>query len=144
MAVVFAIRPLLYRTNQSQLKKKVQIRKRSKKRMSGVSQVDIFHEIWGERPHKSEISGLDLDWICEDTDLWRSTFLHVLPKGRFPLYRNCKFNILIGSPEEHFLTDNGTKEQRDEYFKEKLAEGVFVDWSKFYSLQEQLKKKYPN
>lgn len=112
--------------------------------MSGVSQIDIFHEIWDERPHKSEISGQDLDWICEGTDLWRSCFAHLLPKGKYPQYRNNKANILLLEPIEHSLIDMGTQDQRDEYFKEKLAEGVFVDWSRFYSLQEQLKKKYPN
>lgn len=112
--------------------------------MSGTSQVSVFHEIWNERPHKSEISGQDLDWITEDTDLWRSCFAHVLNKNTHSLYRNYKKNILILHPDEHTRIDIGSDEQRQEYYKEKLAEGVLVCWHKFYDLQEKLKKQYPH
>ena len=111
--------------------------------MKETSQIEIFKEIYEERPHISELSGERIEYQI-DTPLWRSLFMHVLPKGRFPLLRTSKDNILLGTPTEHTLIDNGTEEQREEYRIEKLREGVVVRWSVFYNKQDKLKKQYPN
>lgn len=111
--------------------------------MKEKSQIEVFHEIWDERPHISELSGESLEWVQVDSDLWRCLFMHVLNKNNWPLYRTYKKNILLGLPREHALIDTGTKDQREQYRIEKFNEGIVVMWSVFYNLQYKLKKQYP-
>lgn len=72
---------------------------KSKKPLSNkrkpTGELDLFKEIWEERPHISEISGEPL----REFDV--RYFSHILPKSTFPLYRLRKENILLKTPEEH-------------------------------------------
>ena len=75
--------------------------------------------------------------------MWRCCFLHILPKGKWPLYRTYRGNLLLGHYEEHTLIDQGTEAQRQRYKEEWEAKGYTVDWDIFYDLQEKLKSFYP-
>ncbi len=55
-----------------------------------------FKEIWKERPHKSEISGTYLG--KEALSLY---FHHILPKSKYPQFRNLKENIILLTANEH-------------------------------------------
>lgn len=91
-------------------------KRRAKKKEDEPSMVDLFWEIWNERPRVSFISGKKLDKY-EDTDLWYSLFAHVLAKGKakFPDAKFDKENIVLLTPREHLLLDQGTEEERIKY-----------------------------
>lgn len=85
-----------------QEKHKKGLRKISLKRankLKGRSEIDVFNEIWDERPHVSELSGKPL--LPKGHILWFKQFLHVVNKGRFDSVRLDKRNILLGLPDEH-------------------------------------------
>lgn len=122
------------------------IASRSKKRIEEYKvygQNDMFIELWNASNKKSVISGRDLSNLEVDSNLWRCCFAHVLPKGKYPLYRLNKNNVLIVAPEEHSLLDQGTVEQREKYKQKWFSKGYEVKWEVFYDLKEELKKKYP-
>lgn len=93
----------------------------------------MFHEIWNERSHVCEFTGESLDQFY-GTDLWVNCFLHILPKGRFPLFKLYKNNIRLGYPEFHTIVDQGTKADR-----EKHPEWDFQFWDE---LVQQMKSEY--
>lgn len=63
----------------------------------------MFHEIWEERPHYSEISGTFLGH-----DYNPSFFAHILSKGAYEGLRLYKPNICLMTPEEHDVFDKQT------------------------------------
>jgi hypothetical protein len=65
------------------------------------SEIDVFKEIWDERPHISELSGLPLPYGPNNMQNWVKQFLHVINKGRSNDLRLVKRNIMLGTPEEH-------------------------------------------
>lgn len=65
------------------------------------SEIDVFNEIWQERPHISELSGKPLPYDKSNMKMWVCQFLHVLNKGRCPSMRLYKRNILLATPKEH-------------------------------------------
>jgi hypothetical protein len=67
----------------------------------GKTEIDIFNEIWEERPHVSELSGKPLPYDKSNMKMWVCQFLHVIGKGRSPSLRLDKDNILLGTPMEH-------------------------------------------
>ncbi len=115
-----------------------------------TGELELFIEIWKERKekdgrHRSFISGKYLDSYV-NTDWFLDCFPHVIPKngiGRLPAFPNKyvkdkllrlnKDNIVLATPQEHFLIDQGTKQQREEYEK---ANGCSFD--KFYEKQNRL------
>lgn len=93
-------------------KPKTPIKKVSAKeiiRKKGVTEINVFLEIWAERPHVSELSGLPLPYKPDNTAQWVKQFLHVLNKLRFPSLRLDKRNIMLGTPEEHDHQDQYEK-----------------------------------
>lgn len=62
-------------------------------------EVDMFRDIYIDRPHVSQLSGLPLLPPGHYQFFWQ--FLHVLPKGSYPHYKLNPENILLGLPEEH-------------------------------------------
>ena len=74
------------------------------------TELDMFRWIWSERPHVSFVSGRPVqdDVRC---------FAHVLPKGlnKYPHFRLNPDNVVLLTPEEHYLYDQGCKCDRDEY-----------------------------
>jgi len=84
---------------------------------SSNSQLEMFKEIWNERPHVSQISGKLL--VGQDHPNWVGQFEHVLPKGAFPKWKFNKNNIWLMTFEEHFdLTNNTHKCMKDSIFDE--------------------------
>ena len=81
-----------------------QISDKRKEKLKGYSQIDMFNEIWDERPHKSELTGDPL--LPKGHSKWHFQFLHVLGKGSFPQYELDKNNILLGTPDEHDHQDD--------------------------------------
>jgi hypothetical protein len=74
-------------------------------------ELEMFHEIWNERNHTCEFTGENLELIYA-TEWWVSCFAHILPKGRFPLFKLNKENIRLVYPEFHTIVDQGTKADR--------------------------------
>ena len=70
------------------------------------SEIDVFNEIWNERPHVSELSGKPLPYDKSNMKMWVCQFLHVVNKGRSPMLRLDKRNIMLGTPEEHDRQDS--------------------------------------
>ena len=87
---------------------------------------DLYTQIWKERPHFCEVTGENL-FFQEESDLWRSCFAHLFPKGKFPKWRSDKNNILLMHPSIHHLYDNSTKE--------KLIEKIGADGMKIILAQ---------
>jgi len=91
----------------------------------------MFKEIWNERPHKSELSGIYLPYFNV------SNFAHLLNKGYYSSERLNKDNIMLLTFEEHNLLDAGTIAQREAY-----AKRMKCDWSVVYDKKEKLKQVY--
>jgi hypothetical protein len=87
-------------------------------------QLDLFKEIWAERPHVSFVSGKPVYFIA-----W--TFAHVLSKGAYPAFKLKKENIILLTPEEHYKLDHEThKAKADKSF------------DKVFELASKLKTEY--
>lgn len=61
--------------------------------------LELFKEIWEERPHVSEASGKRL--FPMGHPLWHWQFCHILGKNVAPAYKHRKENIMLMLPEEH-------------------------------------------
>lgn len=99
----------------SSLKPKKKMRARAKKKPGQKTQIEIFLEIWDERPHISEISGIEL---CDPPDdkgdtagmiAWISQFSHILPKGSYATMKKVKRNIVLKTRQEHHLWETDKK-----------------------------------
>ena len=75
------------------------------------NEVDMFHTIWNERRHVCEFTGESLEQFY-GTDLWYSCFAHILPKGKFPLFKLNADNIRLVFPDFHTTIDQGTQKDR--------------------------------
>jgi hypothetical protein len=80
--------------------KKTKTKIKTKKK---TGELDVFIEIWNERPHFSQVSGKPITVFS----VW--CFAHILSKGAYPSYRLDKRNIYLVLPEEHVLYDNGDR-----------------------------------
>jgi hypothetical protein len=88
------------------------VKKVSKKPLFGFTcELEMFHQIWGERPHKCIFTGENLDQYF-GTDFWFSCFAHILPKGKFPLFKLNPENVRLVYPEFHSIVDQGTKDDQ--------------------------------
>ena len=56
----------------------------------------FFKEIWKKRPHKSEVSGTYLG-----REALSVYFHHILPKSKYPEFRNLEKNIILLTADEH-------------------------------------------
>jgi hypothetical protein len=104
-------------------RKHPKIAKRSEKNKELVKQQTLmFWEIWNERKHKSEVSGLPLGAF----DI--RYFSHVLTKAAYPKFRLKKENIVLMTPEEHFSWE--FDDRKDPKF------------AKVIELESELKREY--
>jgi hypothetical protein len=115
-------------------------RKRKNKRATGEKK--IFDEIWEEREHVSFLSDRPLvdpfgNVIHKSSSFYPNCFAHVLNKGKYPHFRLKKENIVLLTPAEHFMLDQGTIQHRDNY-----AEATGCDWGKIFELKERLIQQY--
>ncbi len=90
----------------------------------------LFQTIYNTRERVSFLSGKKIFGVV-------SNFAHVLPKGLYPEYRLYDKNIILLTPQEHYLFDFGTEEQREKYTKENNC-----SWDEIYKLREELKEEY--
>jgi hypothetical protein len=95
----------------------------------------LFESLWETRTKVSYLSGKDLSRTPDF--LMLNIFAHVLPKGKYPKYRLNAENIIFLDPDEHYLLDFGTEDQREKYAKENNC-----SWEDIYRLAEKLKKEY--
>lgn len=105
------------------------------------TQLAMFNAIWNSRDRVSWLSGISLNGY-QDTNKWYSCFAHVLPKGVFPKMKLFDKNIILLTPKEHGLLDQGTEEQRETYKQEQSVHGRDVNWNKIFTLREELKEFY--
>jgi len=113
---------------------------------SKIAESTIFHILWKIRPQKSFLTGM---WLrnFEGTPLWYNCFAHVLAKGqnKFPHFRHYMKNIVLLTPGEHALLDQGTEESRISYaldVEERTGGKGTADWAKLKALEDELRAEY--
>ena len=104
-----------------------------------LTQTLIFKQIWMLSNKRSFVSGLFLRSFAH-TELFPNIFAHVLAKGenQFPYFKYYAKNIVLLTPGEHALLDQGTEEARISYALDVKS----ADWSLLYALRDELKKEY--
>ncbi len=128
-------------------KPRQRLKPRAPRKPGQQSQVDFFKEIWQERKHVSEISGLPLipmpdDWEDEaHVRAWLGQFSHILPKGAYLKYKERKDNILLKTLPEHEFWEKNKGRAALAYLKEKPSKcvGAYQGWRKCDSLYLVLK-----
>lgn len=104
--------------NNKRLNKSVIVRKTT-------GELQLFKEIWNERPHYSQVSGKRLNGFNV------GYFSHILTKAAYPSYRLDKQNIVLKTLEEHHLWETQ---------RHKLTE--LPEWKWVFELEETLIRKY--
>jgi len=94
---------------------------------------DMFYKIWDERSHVCQFTGENLEWLF-GSNLWFSCFAHLLPKGKFPLFKLNAENVRIVLPEFHTIVDQGIDKDRLKH-----PEWDFKAWDE---LVYQMKSEY--
>lgn len=104
-----------------------------------LTQVALWKQIWIHSNKRSFLSGMHLREYL-DTALFANCFAHVLAKGQnqYPYFKYLASNIILLTPGEHALLDQGTEESRISYELDVPS----ADWSKVYKLRDELKKLY--
>jgi len=114
---------------------------------SQLAEATIFKIIWMTRPRKSFLTGQWLRDFQQGNPLWFNLFAHVLPKGqnKYPYFKHYMKNIVLLTPGEHALLDQGTEEARISYamdIEERSGGRITADWAKLKKLEEELKEEY--
>jgi hypothetical protein len=75
-----------------------------------TGELEMFNEIWDERPHVSEVSGAPL--LPKGHPQWHWQFAHIVSKKTYKKFMLRKDNIALVTPEEHDAYDKrgGTKD----------------------------------
>jgi hypothetical protein len=104
-----------------------------------LMQTAIFKQIWMHSNKKSMVSGLFLREFMQ-TKLFYNCFAHVLAKGQnqYPYFKYYAKNIVLLTPGEHALLDQGTEEARISYSLDVKT----ADWQRLYDFRDELKKEY--
>ena len=103
------------------------------------TELSCFKIVWSIPPPKSFLSGeLLLSYLHSGYSF--SCCAHVLSKAanKYPHFRLYLKNIILLSPTEHHLLDQGNEKQRITYAKEVKT----ADWSKIDRLREELLQEY--
>jgi hypothetical protein len=113
---------------------------------SKVAEITIFNLIWKTRERKSFLTGT---WLrtFEDSPLFFNCFAHVLAKGqnKYPYFKYYMKNIVLLTPGEHALLDQGTEEARISYaleVEERSGGKITADWPKLKALEQELLGEY--
>lgn len=121
--------------------------KKRKPNIGAMTLKQLYYKIWIASNKKSYISGLPLEGYYNSA-FQLDLFAHVLPKAqnKFPFFKFYGKNVGLVTPEEHFYWDDpSSQEARKQYALniETTTKGKYtVDWSKFESLEEELKAEY--
>ena len=78
-------------------------RKKKIKNTKGGEEKALMIEIWSERDHVSELSGIALGY-----EINVAYFAHILPKGTYPDMKLDKDNIMLLTFDEHYTVDHET------------------------------------
>lgn len=104
-----------------------------------LAQAAIFKQVWLASNKKSFVSDLFLRKFM-NTSLAYNCFAHVLAKGQnqYPYFKYYAKNIVLLTPGEHALLDQGTEEARISYALDVKS----ANWQPLYDLKEELEKEY--
>ena len=104
-----------------------------------LTQQIIFKQLWMRSNKKSFVSDLFLRKYMA-TELALNCFAHVLAKGlnQYPYFKYYAKNIVLLTPGEHALLDQGTEEARISYALDVKS----ANWQRLYDLREDLKEEY--
>lgn len=105
-------------------KKPVPLRFKPKKK---TGEAEVFEYISQTRKHVSFVSG---EFLGEDLQAWHMA--HVLPKGKYPLFRLQSANIVLLTQHEH--------DQFDKQPRSKIKNDP--KWKSLFELEAELKKQY--
>jgi len=113
---------------------------------SAMTQIMMFRHLWTILPQKSFLTGV---WLrdLKGTPLFLNCFAHVLSKAqnKYPYFKTYYRNVVLLSPFEHALLDQGSEEQRISYSAEvEAASGGKnrADWAKLEALRAELLAEY--
>lgn len=89
--------------------------------------LDLYKEIWNERPHTSQISGEPLG------EFSIMFFSHILQKGqnKYPKFKLNKQNIVLKTYDQHYLWEHN---------KGNLV--TLPEWKWIFELEASLKEQY--
>jgi len=101
--------------------------------------------IWNIYPHKSFISGL---WLrtYENTKLFPNCFVNILDEKKYPHFKWYLKNIILMTPGEAGLWQDGTEEERIQYalsIEEQSRGESSARWDILKAMGEELAKEYP-
>ncbi len=104
-----------------------------------LTQIALFKQIWIHSNKRSFITDMHLREYM-NTQLFLNCFAHVLAKGQnqFPHFKYLAPNIVLLTPGEHSLLDQGTEEARISY----ALDHPTADWDKLKALEKELKELY--
>lgn len=100
-----------------------------KRRVTGEKA--LFDQIWAKRMHVSYLSGKSLEQYCPY--FYLNMFAHLISKRKAKELMLVEKNIVLLTPDEHYLLDFGTKEMRERY-----AERNGCDWGRLEKLKQEL------
>lgn len=96
-------------------------------------ELELFEQIWAERPHVSIVSGELLDQHA--LMYFPNLFHHVLPKKNYSRYRLNKDNIVLLTPLEHLRIHSLGRESLLKYHQ---------GFQKVLDMYEELREEYMN
>ncbi len=97
--------------------------------MEFISQTDLFNHIWNTRPHVSEVSGEEL--FQKGHRQWHWQFSHILGKGLYGGFKLREDNIVLITPDEHYIWGNQSYKIRSD-----------PKWRWVFEKYDQLKIEY--
>lgn len=111
-----------------------------------LTQTMLFKQLWILGNKRSFVSKLFLREFM-NTPFFYNCFAHVLAKGlnQYPYFKYYARNIVLLTPGEHALWDQGTEEARISYaleMEEKTKGKAKVDWDRLKALRDDLKAEY--
>lgn len=117
--------------------------------MADVAQTIIFKTLWDRLPAKSFVSGL---WLRSyvNTPLWQNCFLRILPVKDYGYFRWYFGNIILCTPGEKGLFEQGSEEERIAYaldIEQNSRGKASARWGAVRDMENELKtlykKKFP-
>ena len=93
-----------------------------KKKKGKTGELELFKEIWNERPHICEVDGKPLGAFSV------GLFSHVLTKGAYPGFRLYKKNIVLCRLKWHQQWEIGNRDVPELKFKKELAEALKTEY----------------
>jgi hypothetical protein len=100
---------------------------------SGLSERDVFEEIWNSFPPEKRVSFVTGKRLSDTQNARAWYFSHVLPKGKakYPMFMYYKKNIVFKEFKEHELW---------EYHQNDLKDNPL--WDKVFALKDELIEEY--